>query len=615
MEAHRKYGISSFHEGTLLNFFTHTYRMAAANRGIVVCSDTLAAFVNFTGQCWSDSAAVFLLFSAGVGTYVQEKLRSASVVDDFSDWIRSAPVKSRILARHGKDGVQERRRAKENRNNENYNNRYNRNNRNTSNTSSVAYKYITEEEYDTIFVPNMIQYMDCLKQRYMNMASNWRDQRTGSRRRRSCALSLCKEESGATAANILLPQYITSDGTPISVNTELTAENRKAYMDEYFKYRVRNITRPVVTRPNSYQTRLERAVANLEKKTDENIERYNNTIEYLGLVKPGLPSYHFGSILEILMEFCLPEKSFKSIVSVDDINDDESSSYFLRGIPIGRSISDQLSFFHPSAIVSAGSAMSGHALAFFTCDGGSTFVYDDNLGFMKQINWHGLLSCDPSYLYYIDNFRIGDTEEKVKETVFTILRAKQQLDARLAAEQANNSDSNSGSNSNSNSNNLSGVFGGGRQGAKARGRTKRTHAKQTKRRLLQTRRKRSQTQKGGNVDEVAKLYGLDKYTPSELINQYEPVEDQFSFEGSFLQTLIQKKPVLLGKKSSQEWVSITYSTTERIPYNGDELFEALKSCLPSLIANKELFLFHSILTKNIRDLNTFSALYMNAIDG
>lgn len=587
--------------------------MAAADRGIIVCSDALPAFVNFTGQCWSDSSAVFLLFSAGIGAHVQEKLRSATVVDDFSEWIQSVPVKSRILARYGKEEIQARRRAKENRNNENYNSRYNRNNRNTSNTNSVSYKYITEEEYDTIFVPNMIQYVDCLKQRYMNMASNWKDQRTGSRRRRSCALSLCKEESGVTAANILLPQYITSDGMPISINTELTAENRKGYMDEYFKYRVRNITRPVIIRPNSYQTRLERAVANLETKTNENIERYNNTIEYLGLVKPGLPSYHFGSILEILMEFCLPDASFKSIISIDDINDDESVSYFLRGIPMGGSISDQLQFFQPSAIVSAGSAMTGHALAFFTCDGGSTFVYDDNLGFMKQINWHAILPCDPSYLYYIDSFRVGDTEEKVKETIFTILRTKQQLDTRLRTERANNSNSNS----NANSENLSGVFGGGRIRARARGHTKRmqrTYRKQTKRRLLQTRRKRSQTQKGGNIDEIANLYGIDKYTLSDLINQYDPVEDQFSFEGSFLQKLILKKPVLLGKKSSQEWVSITYSTTDIIPYNNDELFEALKSCLPSLMSNKELFLFHSILTRNIRDLNTFSSLFMNAIE-
>lgn len=319
------------------------------SKTILSCSHELQSFHQFSGQCWSDSAANLLFFAAGVGGKVQAGLQADDVVEKLDSWLRK----------------------KENL--EKYREEYD-----TDNTPGLT--HFTDEEYYNIFIPAMKEYVHCLQLRYFNMRE-MTDVRT--KRRASCVYSLCKEEKGALAAEVLIPK-----------------EKRFESLDKVNK------------------KSLERRMKEMSKLTVD-IETLS-THELVGKSEKGYTNLRFGNVIGILLDFFTKGELFKidrmtSLISGENLGfviDTKASS-------ITKEIDDH---YYLSSVATVVEPLGSHAITLLTCDNGREYIYDDNRSVLKEIPWTNMLGPDTDSVLYVSRYI---EEDKTYEAFIDFLKKSQ----------------------------------------------------------------------------------------------------------------------------------------------------------------------------------------------
>lgn len=322
----------------------------------MTCSHELQSFHQFSGQCWSDSAANLLFFAAGVGAKVQDALQDSALVERLDSWLREKDTFDNISFMHRED---------------------------TGNELS----HYTDDEYYNIFIPALKDYVRCLQLRYLNMIQAAGTPAT--RRRASCVYSLCKEETGALAAEVLTPK-----------------EQRFGSLGKAAR--------------RSLERRMEEA-----SRLPVNLETLAKH-PLVGKEEKGYSNLRFGKVIGILLDFFTGGKVFQAM------NAGVLATGPFKGKPLAFTVKTRINeisralddSYYISSVATVKEVEGSHAITFLTCENGHEFIYDDNRSVLKEIPWTAMFGTDEEKVYYVskydDDMTYGKFIEHLKASQKTV---------------------------------------------------------------------------------------------------------------------------------------------------------------------------------------------------
>lgn len=373
--------------------------------GGIDCYDSLSAFLNYSGQCWSDSASVFLLFSYGLGSLLQSIFnthKTQELADLYIDWCLK-----------NQEAIQ-----------------------------TVATIYIREPltlPELTKYIDYSSQYLKCLHQRYLNTITK---SNTSYKKLLTVAslafqnpvhphrpnlptnspycskkdkqLSFCQEANGKYMSLLLSKRsfvdesFFPSSHTLITRKYSFLKENNtsKTFLPESIHQgndvRIFSLCMDIYIQfLNSFQ-KLQISTPTLS--TADSV--YPLSFSY-NRIKPYVTYTSADSDLSVpVLKFIksiapVSDKIYSMICKFEYITPKFSSMADLSN-PFSDT-SYYTSFFDASYIVEF-NPNEFHAVTFLQCGKNDTYVYDDNLSYLKKIQWKELLTLhndSDEGVYYI----------------------------------------------------------------------------------------------------------------------------------------------------------------------------------------------------------------------
>jgi hypothetical protein len=369
------------------------------------CYDSLSAFLNYSGQCWSDSASVFLLFSHGLGPLLQSIFnthKTQELADIYIDWcLKNQEAIQTVATIYSRNPL----------------------------TLPELTKYI---DYSS-------QYLKCLHQRYLNtiMKSNtsYKKLLTSASlafqnpanphrpnlptnaaycSKKDKQLSLCQEANGKYMSLLLSKRSLFDESFFPSSHTLITRK---------YSFLKENNTSKTFLPESKYQGNDIRIFSLC---MDIYIQ-FLNSFQKLQISTPTLPtadaayplSFSYNRIKRYVnytsAESDLSVPVLKFIKSIAPVSDKIYSMIckFEYITPKFSTMTDlpnpfletsyYSSFFDSSYIIEF-NPNEFHAVTFLQCGKNDTYVYDDNLSDLKRIQWKELLTLhndSDEGVYYI----------------------------------------------------------------------------------------------------------------------------------------------------------------------------------------------------------------------
>lgn len=349
------------------------------------CIDNLRTFQQYSGQCWTDSISIFLLFSKEIGRFTKLYLNEDKIINEFSKWIL-----------RNKEKIEELRDEK--------------------------FTYIYLEAFIFFFT----SYLLCLRQRY----EHYRDHEGEENEATTCKLifsSYCQESVGIMAGMLMNPNHYYSSKLRNTI-VESGIHSIRQVFPTISKY-MENIEQEDLRKEALSQKFFLESIGFTERGYD--LRQFARVIAVFMLFFN--PSIQIEDNYQTLSERFISEHT-KSFFFLRKTNDDRASDQVVRLINLqtvtliasslpSHTSSLVCSYYHDDG--------GGHALCFLTCDNNQQIVYDDNRGVLREVNWTGLFNFQPNF----DNFNYGFTNsyyiyhnEKISsEIAFSKFISKQRI--------------------------------------------------------------------------------------------------------------------------------------------------------------------------------------------
>lgn len=350
------------------------------------CGADLETFHQNTGQCWSDSAMVFLLFSNTLGPVVQKRLaeEGENIRASFEAWAAA----------------------------------------NTAKLNEIAGFELSAEELAT-FVDKAKQYLYCVNRRFQNSKLKEKPaavlKRPELRRCDSLLFSYCQEATGILASEALLRYKLGAQRRGPEQEIEQVTREREAnagrsiqkYMKEglidvpaeqgapgYNNLRVSKFIAVLVAffkadvqpielhsiQPEDLVGRLGAQDVCLYVDADKDSEMLETFIGKLGQNEEGSDEEGLEEVelteeeLELEMKKLLEEDEGGVKEPLTDKYDIDVTNYdFAVAIPEDIPYSVVVGMKSPTG--------AGHAICFLTCVNGEQYIYDDNMGILLKADW------------------------------------------------------------------------------------------------------------------------------------------------------------------------------------------------------------------------------------
>lgn len=302
----------------------------------VDCVADMKSFQQYSGQCWSDAASIFLLFSKEIGPLMQNFLASPDSVKEYIKWCHV-----------NKEFIEKRIRE-------------------------LPFSNYDEFEQFVFFSST---YLYCLKDRF----DTWNANRNNNSEPMTCklmAFSYCQESVGILAGALLNFSGITW------MNITLQAEMRGISIRDYYDTIIKQF-REIYNKKNL-------------KKADIKDKFF---LKSLGIESRGYDNREFGKVIAVYLQFLKKDIEFetnKAYLRVKLLEEHDKSFFLYDNIAsitkfidlttvetINRGLVTHMVNMCAQFRVGKGF----HVISFLMCENGQQIIYDDNRGSFVEAYW------------------------------------------------------------------------------------------------------------------------------------------------------------------------------------------------------------------------------------